>query len=42
MKYILAVLLVLLFVGCGGDSDKQDNPPEVKDGASTPPSIPKI
>ncbi len=42
MKYILSVFLVLFFVGCGGNSDKKDNPPEVKDGASIPPSIPKI
>ncbi len=42
MKYILAVLLVLLFVGCGDNDNKQENPPEITKGVDVPPSIPKI
>lgn len=47
MKYVLSMFLVLLFVGCGNNDNKdnkdKNNPPEVTKGVDTPPpSIPKI
>ncbi len=45
MRYIMILISVLVFVGCGGNSVGDENPPtspQTKDSKNIPPSIPKI
>ena len=45
MRYIMILILLLVFVGCGGNSTGDENPPvspQTKDSKNIPPSIPKI
>jgi hypothetical protein len=45
MRYIIISILLLFFVGCGGNSLSDENPPaspQSKDSKNIPPSIPKI
>ena len=44
MRYIMISILLLVFVGCGGNSVDETSPtsPQTKDSKNIPPSIPKI
>lgn len=45
MRYIMISILLLAFIGCGGSSTEDKNPPvspQSKDSKNIPPSIPKI
>ena len=50
MRYITISILLLVFVGCGGNSvderssvdENPPTPPQTKDSNNIPPSIPKI
>ncbi len=46
MRYIMILVLVIFFIGCGGGNSEDDkNPPaspQTKDSKNIPPSVPKI
>lgn len=45
MRYIMILVLVIFFIGCGGGSEDDKNPPaspQTKDSKNIPPSVPKI
>ena len=44
MRYIMILISVLVFIGCGGNSTDENPPasPQSKDSKNIPPSIPKI
>ncbi len=45
MRYIMISILLLVFIGCGGNSSSDENPPaspQAKENKNIPPQIPKI
>ncbi len=45
MRYIIVSVLLLVFIGCGGSSNSDENPPispQTKESKNMPPAIPKI